>query len=286
MRNIVKNKKKDLYVKVLLYLILFLISIITLFPFFWAFVSSFRSDIEIFKYVNPLNKNTFIPVDFTTQAYVNLFTLRGFQRPILNTLIVVVFSIMFGCMINGIAGFAFAKFKFKFKSILFGIVMVSFMVPFEAISIPLYSLVNKLGWIDTFQGLLVPTIADGLVLFLFKQFFEEIPDSLIESARIDGANTLTIFFRVVIPLSVPIMITAGLMVFISNWGAFMWPLIAAHSPSHKLIQVALADFQQEHGTLWSEMFAASVITSVIPVILFLPFQKYYVEGVTSSGIKG
>lgn len=268
------------------YAMLIVIAVLTLFPLIWMFSSSFRSDVEIFEYNNPVSYKTFVPDRLILQSYRNLFTLRDFQIPLRNTLIVSLSCILIGCGVNGIAGFAFAKFDFKLKRVLFALIMLSFMIPFESLAIPLYRLVSGLGWIDTFQGIVVPTIADGLAIFLFKQFFEEIPNGIIDSARIDGASTITVLLKIVVPLSVPAVITAGLVIFVTNWSAFVWPLIIAHSPPHRLIQVALTDFKLEHATLWSELFAASTISTLIPILLFLPFQRYYVAGVTSSGLKG
>lgn len=277
-RNVIK--------KVILYAVLIILTAFVLFPFYWAVVSSFRTDEEIFKYASPLTVHTLVPVRFTLDSYSYLFNEMKFGGPVEHTLIVVFCCIMFGLIINGLAGFSFAKFNFKGKKILFGLVIVSFMVNFDSIAIPLYSLVNSFGWIDSYKALIIPTVADGMVLFLFKQFFEGIPDSILESARIDGANWLTIFWKIVVPISVPVFITAGLVIFVTQWSSFMWPLLAARTPSHKLIQVAMADFHTEFGVMWSRLFAATVITALIPVTLFLPFQKYYVAGITSGSVKG
>jgi ABC-type glycerol-3-phosphate transport system permease component len=160
------------------------------------------------------------------------------------------------------------------------------MIPFEALAIPLYSLINKIGLVDTFIAIVAPGIADGMVIFLFRQFFEDIPDSLIDAGYIDGANLIQVLMLIIVPLSTPVIVTAGLVVFISNWNAFIWPLIIAHTPALKLIQVALTDFKLEHAMLWSELFAASTISTILPILLFMPFQKYYIQGISSVGIKG
>lgn len=280
-----KIKRGEIAGKVLIYIILTLVVIVILFPLFWAISSSLRPDEEIFKYVTPFSAKAIFPQNPTIQAYKNLFTVRKFYIPIKNTIIVAVINIVLGCIVNAFAGFAFAKFDFKFKKPLFVLVMLSFMVPFESIAIPLYSLINKLNWVDTYYALLAPAIANGLAIFLFKQFFEDIPDSIIESATIDGAGWMTIFFNIVLPLSVPVTITACLMIFMGQWESFMWPLIAARSTNLKMIQVALTDFQMEHTTLWSELFAASIVTAIIPILFLLPFQKFYVQGVTDAGVK-
>ena len=268
------------------YLALILLAIIALFPLLWAVASSLRTDDEIFQYIMPFSLNTLIPVEPTFEAYISLFRDFNFQRPIMNSLITAFGTIACSLIVNGIAAFGFATFDFKFKNVLYGIVLITFMVPFDSIVVSLYSIVSDLGWVDTYQGLIVPGIADGLVMFLFVQFFRDIPVTFYEAARLDGAKWSTIFVRILVPLSVPVLITVALMVFMSTWNSFLWPLLVAHGRDMRLIQVSLSDFKQEHSTNWSAMYAATCISAIIPILLYLPFQKYYVQGVTASGIKG
>lgn len=267
-------------------ILLVLLAIIAVFPLLWAIASSLRPDTEIYQYALPFQWHTFVPVEFTLDAYKALFTDFNFQRPIINTLIVSLLTVICSCIVNSIAAFGFTFFRFKGKKILYALVLISFMVPFESIAIPLYKVVYQFNWVNTFWGLVVPGIADGLVLFLFVQFFSSIPRGLFEAARIDGANWLQIYWRILLPMSKPVLITAALMVFINQWNSFLWPLLVAHGRDIRLIQVALSDFTAEHVTLWSCLYAASVVSALIPLLLFLPFQKYYVDGITSSGLKG
>lgn len=271
--------------KFCLYLVFILLSVAMLFPLFWGISSSFRSDTELFQYAMPLSIHTFIPVEFTANAYVRLFTEFGFLRPILNTLYITFATIISSAVINSLAAFAFAFFDFKFKKVIYAIVLMTFMIPFESIAMPLYKIVNDLNWVDTFTGMIVPGIANGLVLFLFTQFFLDFPVSLFESARIDGASWLTIFKRILLPLSKPIFITAGLMIFMQQWNSYLWPLVVGVSDRVRVIQTAMGVFQQQKGTLWSCLYAASMLSAIIPLFVFLPLQKYYVQGITSSGIK-
>lgn len=272
--------------KTICYILLILLAFISVFPLLWAIASSLRPDTEIYQYALPFQWHTFVPVEFTLDAYKSLFTEFNFQRPIINTLIVSLLTVLFSCIVNSIAAFGFSFFHFKGKKALYALVLVSFMVPFESIAIPLYKVVYQFDWVNTFKGLIVPGVADGLVLFLFVQFFSGIPQELFEAARIDGANWFQIYLRILIPMSKPVLITAALMVFINQWNSFLWPLLVAHGRDIRLIQVALSDFTAEHVTLWSCLYASSVVSALIPLLLFLPFQKYYVEGITSSGIKG
>ena len=272
--------------KVLLYLVLSIIAVACLFPLIWAISASLRTDTELYKYTVPLSIHTFIPVRFTLESYITIFTEFNFLKPVLNTLLIIVIIVPASCFVNSIAAFSFASFNFKFKSVLFSLFILSFMVPFESIAIPLYSVVNKLGWVDTRLAIIVPGMASGLVLFLFTQFFKDIPPSLIEAARIDGASWLTVYGKIIIPSSIPVTITAGLMIFMDQWNAYLWPLLVARDKEIRTIQIALSSFKLERGTLWSCLYAGSMISALIPIVLFLPFQKYFVQGVISSGVKG
>lgn len=279
-----RNKKRIR--KAVLYLICISICIVMIFPLLWGVASSFRADEELFKYAMPLSWKTFIPQNFVPDAYIRIFQEFGFGRAIGNTLIVTFVTIALGLIVNSMAAFAFACFDFPFKKPLFVIVLLTFMIPFEAIALPLYKVASNLNMVDTLQGMIIPCVANGMVLFLFTQFFKDIPVGLLEAARIDGASWPTVFAKIVLPLSVPVTISAALMMFISQWNSYLWPLIIGMSREMQVIQTALGSFQQERGTLWSCLYAAAVISALIPLVVFLPLQKYYVEGITSSGVKG
>lgn len=278
-----KSKHINRFIQIIL---LLLLAFLAIFPLLWAVTSSIRPDTEIYQYALPFQWHTFVPVQFTLEAYAKTFVEFAFYRPIINTLIVSASIVVLTALVNSLAAFGFTFFRFKGKAFLFAIAMISFMVPFESIAISLYKVVHNLGWVDTYQGLIVPGIADGLVLFLYVQFFKGVPASLFESARIDGANWMQVYWNILLPVSKPVLITAALMTFINQWNSFMWPLLVAHGKNMRLIQVALSDFTAEHEVLWSCLYAASVISALIPLLLFLPFQKYYVQGITSSGVKG
>lgn len=272
--------------KIIIYVALVLMATVSLFPLLWALACSLRSDVEIYQYALPFTINTVVPVEFTLQSYIDLFIKYSFAQPMLNTITLVAICIPLGCLINSIAAFSFATFQFKGKGVLYAVVLASFMIPFESIALPLYQIVDNIGLMDTWAGLILPTIANGLVLFLFTQFFKDIPPSLIEAARVDGANLPTIFIKIILPSSIPVFVTAGLMIFMDQWNAYLWPLLVARGADIETVQIALASFKMERQTLWSCMYAGSILSAVIPLALFLPFQKYFVQGITSSGIKG
>ncbi|MDR0473048.1 MAG: carbohydrate ABC transporter permease [Treponema sp.] len=234
----------------------------------------------------PFSAKTLIPQRLTFDSYIRLFTEFNFLRPIIVTLIVTIFTLVFGCAVNGVAAFSFATFKFRYKRVIYTIVLLSFMIPFEAIAMPLFNVVNQFGWVDTLHGIIIPCIADGLMLFLFTQFFRDIPVSLIEAARVDGANWGTVFVRIIVPSSIPVFVTAGLMTFMNQWNSYMWPLLVARSRNIQMIQIAISSFRGERNTLWACLYAGTIISAIIPLLFFLPFQKNFVQGMISSGVKG
>jgi multiple sugar transport system permease protein len=271
---------------VILYILLIVITFLFAFPLLWGMLASFRSDIELATYAYPVSIYTFIPVDFTLNSYVVVFRDYNFLRPILNTFFVTIATVIAGSVVNSIAAFSFALFEFRFKRLIFAAALVSFMIPFEAIALPLYSIVDSIGWINTYTGYIVPSVASGLVLFLFTQFFRDIPTSLIEAARIDGASWFTVFGRIMVPLSVSVFVTGGLMTYTAQWNAYLWPLLVGRSKEIRLVQTALGYFQQEELTLVSPLYAAAMVSALVPLIVFFPFQRFYVQGIVSSGLKG
>jgi len=268
-----------------IYLIHIALALIILLPLAFAFVSSFRPLEDIFKYMSPISWRTFMPTDITFEAYVNLFMERGFGRIFFNTFYVAAVNVLLGLLVGSLAAFAFANFEFRGKKVLFFIVLLTFMIPFEVIAIPLYSLVDSFGWIDSYSGLIIPSIANGLVIFLYVQFFLELPKPLIESARMEGATWLRVYYKVIMPLCKPVSVSAALLIFIQQWESFLWPLIATRSKEYQVIQVALSDFITEFMTYWNEMFAAAVIAVLVPVIVLLPLQRFFVQGIANTGSK-
>ncbi|MBE1445882.1 carbohydrate ABC transporter permease [Paenibacillus sp. OAS669] len=269
----------------LLYIAHILLGLVILLPLGFALVSSLRPLDEIFRYMSPVSWRTFVPTEITFDAYISLFVERGFGRIFFNTFYVSIVNVVIGLIIASMAAFAFVYFEFKGRNLLFFLVILTFMIPFEVIAIPLYGLVDNLGWIDTYSGIIVPGLANGLVIFLYRQFFLDLPKALIESARIDGASWFKIYAGIILPLCKPVTVSAGLLIFIHQWESFMWPLIATRSKEYKVIQVALSDFVTEFATYWNEMFAGIIIAVIVPVLVLLPLQRYFVNGIANTGSK-
>jgi ABC-type glycerol-3-phosphate transport system permease component len=262
-----------------------LIAFIFVLPLWWAIVSSLRPNSEVFADIFPMTAKALIPSPLTFEAYTGVFE-RGFGMIIANTMFIAFVTMIFGLIVNGAAGFAFAMFDFKGKKIFLTLIIISFMLPFEAIALPLYTVTQQLGWLDNVLALIMPSVANGLAVFLFYQFFSQVPRDYMEAARLDGVSWFDILLRIYVPLSMPTCISAALLLFIFQWEAFLWPLLAMPSQQFKVIQVGMAAFQQQYQTIWNQLFAVSVITALIPIALLLPLQRYYVQGLAGAGIKG
>jgi multiple sugar transport system permease protein/putative chitobiose transport system permease protein len=262
-----------------------LVSLCFVLPLIWSLASSLRPLDEIFKYTSPFSFKAFFPDHLDLSAYVSIFWDKGFGIAVFNSVFVATATVLGGLIINGLAGFVFAVFQFPGRQLLFFITVLSFLVPFEAISIPLYNVIKLLGWIDSYYALIIPGLANGVVIFLFRQFFSQIPRELAEAARMDGAGWLRILWQIYLPLSKPVIISAALLIFLFQWESFLWPLICTRSEHLKVIQVALAGFQERYTTLWNELFAASNVATLIPLFVLLPLQRFYIQGVTAAGFK-
>src|ERR1700756_2475044 len=253
-------------VRLPLHLLYILVGLLFILPLWWSITSSLRPLEQIFKYTSSFSLKALFLDHLDFSAYLTIFGEREFGLAVLNSAFVAGMTVLGGLIINGLAGFVFAVFKFPGRQFLFFVIVLSFLVPFEAISIPLYSVIKLFGWIDSYYALIVPGLANGVVIFLFRQFFSQIPHELAEAARMDGAGWLRILCNIYLPLSKP--------------------LICTRSEHLKVIQVALAGFQQRYTTQWNELFAASNVATLIPLFILLPLQRFYIQGVTAAGFKG
>lgn len=267
------------------YVLLVTILLIVVVPLMWAIAASFTPNEQVFRYVFPFSWRALLPSDPTLDAYINLFRLRDFGRAIINTLALSLGTVAIGLLISAMAGFAFAKFEFRGKNALFIIVLITFMIPVEVIIIPLYILMRDWGWINTWHGLFIPGIANGLVIFMFRQFFADIPQEILDAARVDGASWLRILFQLIIPISLPAMISGSLVLFLGTWNSFFWPLVVAPAPEFRVVQVAVSLAVESRQTIWNELMAGAILAAIVPVLLVFPFQRYYVRSIASTGIK-
>jgi multiple sugar transport system permease protein len=274
--------------KVIKLIVMIFIAIVTLLPIIWMIFGSFRPHDEIFGYSSSLNWHLIFPVDWTLENYINIFieSSKPFGRYIVNTLFVAVVVTTLSLLINSMAAFAFAKLKFRFKGIIFTAFLSALVIPAEVTMVPTYLLINDLGWVNSYNALIFPSLVSVFSVFLLVQFFSEIPRDILDAARIDGASWFVIYSRIVLPSSVPALITLGIITFLGQWDSYLWPLIVINDESKQMIQVAIASFTAMEGTEWGRILAADTIASIPILILFLFLQRYYVQGITMSSIKG
>ena len=271
-----------------LYLMLGGLTLAWVTPYVWMLASSLRPQAEIFQNVTPLSWKTFVPQIFTLASYRELFALVPFpfSRYVFNSIFVALSVTTLSLIVNALAAYAFARLEFPGRSVLFAVFLSTTIVPFEVLAIPLYLQIRSFGWVNTYQALIIPWIANPLGIFLLRRFFQEIPRELEEAARIDGCSYAGAFRHVVIPNSIPALVAFALIRFQASWDAFLWPLIAAPSAEKRVIQVAIASFVTEVQTRWDLTFAASIVATLPVVAVFLVLQRYYVQGVVMSGLKG
>lgn len=253
-------------------------------PLWWMLISSLRPADDIFRHAATFGWGTLVPERLTLQHYLTALN-RGYVLAIGNSLFVALATVTLGIVVNALAGFAFAVFEFRGRRVLFVAVLASFMMPFEAIVIPLYHLMRFLGWTDSYRALILPEVASGFVIFLFRQFFAGLPKELFEAARMDGASWLQAWWRIAMPLTGPTVATAALMLFILQWESFFWPLVAASAPDYVVVQVAIARHNSLETTDWGGMFAAAAVAVGLALVPFLLFQRYYVRTIVQSGLR-
>ncbi len=260
------------------------VSFLALAPLLWALVSSLRDGDEIFQHLSPFTWETIIPSAISFDNYVAVLT-SDFSRALLNSVIVAFFGVVLGLLVSSLAAFALAVIDFPGRNLVFGVMVISFLVPFEAIAIPLATTFRAVDLQNTLVGLILPAIGNGLSIFLLRQFFLNIPYSLAEAARMDGLSWFGIYRRIYLPLSRPSMVGAGLILFVFQWQSFLWPLLIAPAPAARVAPVAIADFAQESGVDYGQMFAAATLTAAIPLLLLLIFQRQFTNSLASSGSK-
>ncbi len=265
--------------KLIVILILTIGGFFMILPFIWMVLSSFKTDAEILK-IPP----TVWPETFTWENFKMLFIEMNFSVYLKNTLIIVLFSFI-GLFFNAMAGYGFAKFKFKGKNKLFYLVLATMMIPGQVTMIPVYLILNAMGLTNTMTGIILPGLVGAFGIFLFRQFMSTISDDLLEAARLDGASEFYIFWRIIIPISRPVLAVQGILTFIAGWNSFLWPLIIANDEKYYTLSVGLQLLKGQYSSNYALQMAGSTFM-VIPVILiFMMFQKYILKGFNVSGMK-
>lgn len=272
--------------KTLFYILASLVALQFLLPLIWMILSSFKIDEVIYRDIDTIF--AFVPrfSDLSFDSYVELLGFYNIFKNVGNSLIYASVTVVVGLTINSLAGYALARFKFPFKDWILIFIIALMIVPIEATILPLFLVVNEMGFINTIPGYLLPFIINVMNIFLFRQHFLSFPGELIESGKIDGLSEVGCFFRIVMPSSLNMYITVGILTFLASWNDFLWPVMALSNADLMPIQVALnAVFADTYNIFTSHMMAALTIVTIPIVILYIIFQKYIVEGSMQSGIK-
>ena len=207
-------------------------------------------------------------------------------RYFLNSIFVTGAATLSELLLASMAGYSFARFNYPGKGVLFAFVLATLMIPFYVVVVPLYIVVYSLGMLDTYQALILPFMVGAFGIFLMRQFMLTVPQELTDAARIDGAGEFTIYSRIVLPLCIPALCTLAIFSFLAHWDSFVWPLLVIHRQDMYTVPLGLTYFQSEYIAYWNEQMAASLLALVPTFAMVFGFQRYYVQGVVMSGIKG
>jgi multiple sugar transport system permease protein len=274
-----KKKKGIKFSRIIFYLIIIGYSLVALGPYIWTFITSLKPTSEI---------NNF-SINFSTLSfknYVFLWNKFPFGRWFINSVIVAVIVSFGNILFNSLAGYALARINFPGRKTLFIAVLSMMMVPGQIVMVPTFILLTKLGWVNSYKGLTIPFLTSLFGIFLMRQFFLSIPKSIEEAATIDGLGRFGTFFRIVLPMAKPALATQFIITFNGNWNSFLWPSLLAKSSDMYTLPVGLNSFQGQYYQFWDQVMAGVMILSVPAIIIFLIFQRNFIKGISTTGVKG
>lgn len=276
-------KKSKLIYRFMIYLMLIAGSFIFLFPFLWMLSTSLKASDVIFQF-----PPQWIPDPIMWSNYSEAMTFAPFHLFFMNSLIITLLGVIGEVFTGALVAYGFARTNFYGKGFLFVVVLATMMLPGEVTMIPVFMMFSHIGWVDTYLPLIVPSYFGGAAFFIFmlRQFFLTLPMELEDAARIDGCNTFQIFYKIMLPLSKPALAVVAIFSFHGKWNDFLGPLIYLNSMEKFTVQLGLAMFQGMFKTEWSLLMAASILVLLPVLIIFFFFQKYFVEGIKLTGIKG
>jgi multiple sugar transport system permease protein len=273
--------KLHLVMKSIRYLLCLLISIVIAFPLVWIFLTAIKTDIEVRTGFSFLPSGAFQWVNFK-----NAWLATNFARQFLNSLIMAL-GVTFGQIFtSALAGYVFARLNFKGKSLIFGATLATLIIPYQLLVMPIYIMFSKIGWLDTYQALIIPTLANAFGIFLFKQHFETIPISIEEAAKIDGASRWKTLWKIILPISRAPAVTLFLLTFIAEWNDLFKPLIFTSSGEMRTVQLGLTVFQDQFTTNYTLLMAAVLFVTTPVLFLFIIGQRQFIEGIAGTGAKG
>ncbi|WP_025948405.1 carbohydrate ABC transporter permease [Geobacillus thermocatenulatus] len=274
-------KKKMGIGKLLLYAILITYAVITMIPFLWALSSSFKTLEEIVS-----GTMSFIPKKFTLDNYKQIFIEQElFPRWLLNSVVVAGTVTVLNLLFNSMAGYALARLQFPGRKPLFLIILAVLMIPAQVTMIPNYLILKQLGWLNSYQGMIVPTMVNATFIFMMRQFFINFPKELEEAAELDGLGRFGIFFRIVLPLARPALAAQAIFVFMGSWNDFMRPLIILSDPQLFTLPLGLNSFKGQYISYWNYIMAASMVFTLPVLVIYVFFNRYFIKGISFTGGK-
>ena len=270
-------------VKIITYALLILLAVAMLFPFLWLVSSSLKSQLEIFEY-----PPRWIPNPPVWQNYVDAMTVRPFPLYLRNSLVIATLNVTAVVLTSSLCAYGFARIRFKGREFWFGIVIATLLLPSIVTLVPQFIIFTRLGWVDTILPLTVPLFFGGgaFNIFLLRQFFRTIPEELADAARIDGCSEFGIYWRIMMPLSRPALITVAIFTFLASWNDLIGPLVYLRTPETYTVAIGLAQFRGAMTTRWDLQMAAATIMVIPVVVLFFFAQRYFIKGIVMTGIKG
>lgn len=268
----------------LIYLCLLLFGLLFISPIGFMLAGSLKPDARVL--VEAGDWRAFWPVGMSLDNYRDVFARVDFIRYMLNSLFINGMIVGVGLLVNSLAGYAFARLPWRGRDLVFGLVLAVMIIPLEAIAVPLFYMVSLAGWRDTYLVQILPFIANAFSVYLFFTYFIGLPRELEEAARIDGAGVLRTFFSIILPNAKPVFATVAILTFLTQWGAFLWPLMVTSSETVRPLPLAIATFHSLPPLQWGDIFAFGSMMVLPILVVFLLFQRWFVRGVAATGIKG
>jgi multiple sugar transport system permease protein len=254
---------------------------LTLFPFLWMLSTSFKSPCEIFTRTPSL-----IPRAWTLEHFRTLFAALDMTRHLANSLIFASGVTALSVLFNSMAAYAFAKLRFPGREKLFALLLATMMVPGQVTMLPVFIILKHLGLLNTFAGLILPGTSAVFAVFMLRQFMMDVPEEILEAARVDGCSEFAIYWRIMLPLCRPIIATLAIFSFIGSWNEFLWPLILMLREDRYTLPVALANLNGQYNTDWGLLMAGAVVVVLPAVAVFLLAQRHYIQGIAAGAVKG
>lgn len=264
----------------LIWLLLAAGAILMFFPLYWMLATAVRPEGELFN-----GEFDLIPSQFLWGNFVEAWNTLPFDVFYINSFAIAIIGVVVTVFINLLAGYTFAKYKFWGRDVLFLLLLSTLMIPIQVIMVPEFLIVAGLGWVNTWAGVLVPRAAEAFGLFMVRQFMLGIPDELIEAARLDGAGEFKIFLRVVLPLSWPVIAVLTIFTFMWRWNDFAWPLVVLQEQASYTVPLGLNLMKGLYFTDWNGIMSMSLVSILPMLLIFLFFQRYFIQGIANSGMK-